>query len=271
MFGWIKRLFSAKAVNNDHVEQAVVHLISKRYDLLPPETPVADHLDELIDARGVQFSPCAVRIRYSDASDNVTLRTITLQKLSRGYSEGQLLVTAYCHHRRAPRSFRADRIHELVVLETGECPNNIAEWLKQTAISTESAARLNRLVEKYKARLSLLAFVAIADGSWSDEEKRVVASDFLALAGRQAANIDPAAVQQIISRLTPDPSLIPVAIVRYGSTTRRANKLKKVLAAIAAADGVTTEEELNALSLLNQKMDEAISQAQQAQSIAHAA
>ena len=75
---------------------------------LPPEEQKLD-----------KISGICVIITYEDSKGNSSQRLVTCKQLSvRG---GKYYITAFCHHRQAPRSFLIDRIVDVFDANTGEC------------------------------------------------------------------------------------------------------------------------------------------------------
>lgn len=70
----------------------------------------------------------ALFLRYRDAEGAATARRITVRQVTRR-ADGDVLVVAYCHERRAMRSFLASRVDELIDLSTGEVAENPTAYL----------------------------------------------------------------------------------------------------------------------------------------------
>lgn len=81
---------------------------------------VDDDLSEDMEptSPGYGASGMAMQIRYRDSRGRGSMRRISV--ISVGGAESGFLLRAFCHERRAPRSFRSDRIEEAIDLATGE-------------------------------------------------------------------------------------------------------------------------------------------------------
>lgn len=65
---------------------------------------------------------------YTDADGERTKRVVDAQNVDLYGSK--ICLEAYCHLRKGPRMFRADRIHEMVDSATGEvAPPDVGRWL----------------------------------------------------------------------------------------------------------------------------------------------
>ena len=68
-----------------------------------------------------------LKIKYVDSNGNASERRVDVQKFDRNLYGGTFI--GYCHLRMAKRTFRFDRIVEVVDLESGELVLNIGDWL----------------------------------------------------------------------------------------------------------------------------------------------
>lgn len=73
-----------------------------------------------------------VQICYVDASGEASCRRITIRGLFE--NKGATYLDAYCHEREAARTFRIDRIEEIIDLATGEVDYDCAAWLERFGI-----------------------------------------------------------------------------------------------------------------------------------------
>ncbi len=118
-----------------------------------------------------------LEIEYTDIEDQFTSRRITTQYIG---TPSEKMVSAYCHLRRANRSFRNERIEGAVDCVSGEVIDDVWEWLyKKHAESVEATVR--QMIEKEKAIALALHFVARANGVFSAKKKAVVAAALRAI------------------------------------------------------------------------------------------
>jgi len=143
--------------------------------------------------------PTAIHVVY-EASDGDSARVVTLLS---AWRTGEIVYfKGRCHLRRAIRTFRADRVSELICLATGEVPEDPAVWIADHALFdgertpdyTPHALRLCR------DELALLAFVGAVDGFF-DEDEVEVAVDYVMMSTDR--DIDRAKAAMYIRRLAP--------------------------------------------------------------------
>jgi hypothetical protein len=118
-----------------------------------------------------------VEIEYTDIEDRSTNRRITTQYIG---TPSEKMISAYCHLRRANRSFRNERIDLAVDPSSGELIDDLWEWLyKKYADSTEATVR--RTIEEDTAIAIAMHFAARANGIFSAKKKSVVAAALRAI------------------------------------------------------------------------------------------
>ena len=103
------------------IEQVAKAVKGKSVPVPTPEwcRPKPAEVEELIELRGRgKSSGWAGFMHYTDANGDESARRIICRSIS-GYGRPET-VTAFCCERKAHRTFRIDRIKELICLETGE-------------------------------------------------------------------------------------------------------------------------------------------------------
>lgn len=121
--------------------------------------PSVPDIEEVVEVKARDASSSwAGFVRYTDAGGIVTERRIVCRSIS-GYGCAET-VTAWCCERKANRTFRIDRIAELVCLETGEViePTEHFEQLRLHGALKVSDKSLNDLGR-------VLVFMSRCDGS----------------------------------------------------------------------------------------------------------
>jgi hypothetical protein len=116
-----------------------------------------------------------VEITYRDASGNVSRRRIRTREFDRANANGYL--SAFCELRGAPRTFRMDRVLRAVDAETGEVIASLHEDLRVRYEASPERA-VDRALDESDLELSVLMFIARADGAFRKAEKDLVL-DFL--------------------------------------------------------------------------------------------
>lgn len=125
-----------------------------------------------------------VQIVYQGADGDQTSRRITIKRLYECASKGY--IEAHCHERGASRTFRVDRIEEIIDLGTGEVHTSWMAWLRLNGVTVtvvgrepDPALAVQRSVEtawdKVRPGVIALMFAARHDGQVHPDEDAVVA------------------------------------------------------------------------------------------------
>lgn len=126
--------------------------------------------ETLADFVGVTFA-----ILYSDAKNNQTRRRVTVREIILSANE-EILIRAYCHERRAGRTFRADRIQEVVDLETGEVIDEPLAFFSAIAIPgfAPSNDETTLALSRCRPGIQILVFLARCDGNYHPAEHAAI-------------------------------------------------------------------------------------------------
>lgn len=176
---------------------AQAELLAGRHGRGFRDGPDGDEIPESTEA--TPALPTAIHLVY-EGSEGDSERVVTL--LTAWRTGDVVYFKARCHLRRAIRTFRADRVLELICLATGEVPDDPAAWIAEHALFegeltpdyTPHALRLCR------DELALLAFVGASDGVF-DEDEVEVAVDYVMMSTERDIDRDLAA--RHIRRLAP--------------------------------------------------------------------
>lgn len=120
-----------------------------------------------------------LKLRYCDANQSVTERTVTVRQV--GSVPGASLLIAHCHMRDATRTFRSDRIRECVDVETGEVIQDVPGYLRARYEASPDRA-LEQWLESDLDVLRILLFVGKADGQLRAAEKAIIRKTAIAMA-----------------------------------------------------------------------------------------
>lgn len=139
-----------------------------------PRLPASDDPPELI----VVGDPAAIPIDhglrglslildYVDMANVQTTRKVSCSRLVREH--GELYLRAFCHHRRAPRKFRVDRISGVYDVVTGENMGTGDDWFAanitdRTLVAAGEWGLLPRQREALGAGMIVLTFLSRCDG-----------------------------------------------------------------------------------------------------------
>lgn len=162
----------------------------------------------------------AVLITYCDGNGNVTKRRVDIKAFDPHGADG--LVIGRCHLRQSTRTFRFDRMREVIDVETGEIISNLqgqlnAEW------SASPAPVIDVLFADHHDVLKLLLYMAKADGAVRSAELGVIAEYCSQLTGDGRINV--AMVKDMLQYVD------SVSIVTF---TRTYNKLRRERPSYAA-------------------------------------
>lgn len=123
-----------------------------------------------------------LRIKYKDANEKVTERTIRVRKFGKAYFGGFIL--SHCYMRESSRTFRTDRILECVDNDTGEVIADVSQYLiniykstpryKQMIKKEQEAEYYYMFTKKYEVLLKVLAYIVKCDGTYNVKEKAIV-------------------------------------------------------------------------------------------------
>lgn len=184
-----------------------------------PEVPVAnppvkldiDDPDEVINIAPAELKLPAVisqllLLSYTDARGRSSVRRVTVRRVT--YKNGEAWLGCYCHERKAHRTFRVDRIVELVDLESGEVIEDTVEMFKALAgdeTALPDPVRIHAVgIMRSQARLiNLLVYFARADGRFSAVERHLIV-EFLSALGNAPSPDEKAILDQLIARVFPD-------------------------------------------------------------------
>lgn len=188
-----------------------------------------------------------VEIVYTDSKGACAARRITCQKVRS--ERGRLFLDAVCHERKGFRSFRVDRIGQIIDMETGEIIEAAAfvgTFRLDDARADVEGWGLHR-EERYHliAGLKLLTFMARCDGEWHPFEGDVISEFILDFwdARDQPGNPPSQEIMAYARKLSPLPQDFYTSlrrIARNGSLTRL---VLPAVGAVIDADGLIHSEE----------------------------
>lgn len=129
---------------------------------------------EPFDFYGSKLLPATgiYRIKYTDRNGLDSEREISVRRIYMDKKDA--MIDAFCHMRKASRSFLNSRVKEAVDAETGEVISDLAEAaISQYQQSPEG--RIDELFRSEEPALSALLFVARADGRMLKPERMAIA------------------------------------------------------------------------------------------------
>ena len=212
------------------------HAAAPEDRLEPTLTPEPAHaLDEVL--------PATVFIRY-DTAGQISERAVSLSRI---WSDGSATYfRGVCHLRNAVRSFRTDRVSELICLATGEVAEDPRAWLLAHALfeRTDPTAEALRAT---RDELTILAYMANADGHLDPDEVEVII-DLVMMATEDEIDRDHVAAH--VRRLTPSASEIEGALNSIVADPKRLGALRRAKRRLVDADGkLQVAEQLAAVEI----------------------
>lgn len=217
--------------------------------VLPPEDEAEpERGDDLGHAEGQSFM-----IEYRDAGGRLSTRRITVWSLGQG-AGGVPVLKAFCHERKAQRTFRVDRIaccidyggeiHDDVASFMAENFGMAQELARQAAAPADPWAHARPIVHHDAAILSALS---LCDGLMRDGEVRIAAEHCAALAAARGVTLDEAGYRALIAfirRQRPtERSLLDACDALYDRPAQEVTDFMVAAVAVMDADGVRAPEE----------------------------
>lgn len=204
-------------------------------------------------------------IVYCDAKGATTKRRVTCRRID---DRGDVIyLQARCHERKAYRTFRFDRIAEIVDWRTGEVIDPPARFLEMAdawsaaedeaaearrAVADAKTADQRRAMGRCRDGIRVLMFLARCDGEFHPLEREVVADYCTArLAGHEdmlAIDADIAKIMTYADRQYPDADLFLKAarqIFGKASAGRHVRLILDSASRLIDADGVVAQEEFD--------------------------
>lgn len=154
-----------------------------------------------------------VRMQYADGNGNATERDIDIRAYEPQGASG--LVIAHCHLRGATRTFRFDRMRQVVDMETGEIIPDLQQLLNDEWKASPEPV-LDQLYREHHDVLKILLYMAKADGSVRAAEIGVIAQHCRTITGDDRITAD------LVKAL-----LQVVDVVTITTFTRLYNKLRR--------------------------------------------
>lgn len=213
---------------------------AQRRATLPSED---DTFDVGIDQGSESALGEAFFLVYRDARGAESRRRVTVHRIV--MHGGTVMVRAYCHERRAARSFRADRIVELVDMASGEVldtPKEIGERLRTMAEpAADRDAATAVAVEARRHGLVALTFLARCDGHEHTAERAVILR-YLTVAAPEPG-LDHVAAGAVLDRLYPDEYSYLIALDELAQRPEDLVELARYALDVVEADGAIAPEE----------------------------
>jgi hypothetical protein len=207
---------------------------------------VQRHGDAEDEDLGVYDAPCTPAVVFLEYEGSA--RAVTLHAVWQAGAVTRL--RGFCHLRGALREFRSDRIVSLIDLSTGEVPDDASGWLASHALN--SASPLNAVLPE----LTVLAFLAKADGSLDPDETEAIVDFVLAAADRPIPDLDE--IRRKVARLTPSFAQLPQAVGQIVKDAERLARFKRAMRRLVDADRDLPDDEQIAASHILQLIGQSV-------------
>lgn len=197
-----------------------------------PEDPPAD--------------PVAFHMIYVDAKQDLSGRCITVRTLKGELDE--VRVTAFCHFRRALRTFIASRIVELTDLATGEVHDDGLSYFQAhpylrpvTADTLSGMSDETLALQECRDEIILLTFVGAADGLLDPDEVDEIVKH---VCYRFDAPLQESEVRRRVAGYVPDERAFWRALERLSRGQGDPRALMRSMRRVVDADRQITQEEV---------------------------
>ncbi|MEQ1496206.1 MAG: WYL domain-containing protein [Novosphingobium sp.] len=194
------------------------------------------------------LSGLALLLEYENSKGVRTQRVVTCKQFSVQAEKSYL--KAYCHHRRAVRSFRLDRILDIFDPSTGESLSPVQAFFSQYSPDkiTQSGLTWGLSVKKRAdliALLNALVFIARCDREFHPAEIASLESALTSFWLRMEVlgNPDFDDILEYANRLSPDGETFWIAMGRFREEKALASIFKQQVSKLIEADGVVRDVE----------------------------
>lgn len=211
----------------------------------PKEFAVSQHPSEQVSGATAQCERLSevvgnvYGLTYCDANGEESRRRIGISHVD--YAGDTFYVGAFCFERQAYRTFRVDRMMELINLRTGEVHDSAMKWCRGL-IATGSAEEMMRICIH---DLNILGLVARCDGHLHEQEVAFMVEHVLDVLGYPSnANVE--AMSKVADAIYPDEKRLEKSLwaVRRASTEAK-RRLLSSARRIIDADKVLADAEFD--------------------------
>jgi hypothetical protein len=115
----------------------------------------------------------SLSFNYIDGNNEESYRKVKLQRFDNNLFDGMFI--GHCLSRNATRTFRYDRVSNVINMDSGEVISNIRDWLSARYETSPEFSR-DKLLENDYDTLRILLFMGKADGQFRKDERSIVAT-----------------------------------------------------------------------------------------------
>lgn len=206
-----------------------------------PELPTDDDVSDppIDDVLGQAFA-----MTYIDSKGRRSERRVTIRSV-RNTAAGHTTITGYCHERKAARTFRLDRVEQLVDLATGEVFAEPASVLS----GLMDIQGVNEAIHRCRYELQVLAYVGRCDGEFDELEQDWIA-DYIA-ARNEHLSLDHRELTQAVARTYPDTYSFHASLTQLANSMDDPAAFLRTLRRVVDADGLLHEREHEVVEAIN--------------------
>lgn len=222
--------------------------------------PDIDGGDMVVEFADPAAPPLALHLVYSDSRGQLSGRNITLRNLRAELDE--VRVTAFCHMRRALRTFLGSRAVEVTDLATGEVHENGLAFFNthpflrgMRADDLASMSPVLLAIQECRDELILLSFLAASDGEVDDAELDAIVLHVLNAVPDE--EVTEAEVRPRVRAFVPDEGAFTRALSRMSEGSGDAKRLMRSMRRVVDADGEVDPEEVAFVTEIESRLRQA--------------
>lgn len=217
-------------------------------EVLELEESSVEAPDDKSDPELSSLSGLSLIIEYENAKGEMSQRAITCQQLS--VRAGKEYLKAYCHQKKAQRTFRVDRFLDIFDAETGESLSPVQAFFAQFSPDKVTKSGLSWGLSVGRRAdligfLNALIFLARCDKDYHPAERETLEQ---ALTGfwlrlEIAGNPDFEDILSYADKLAPDGEVFWIAMHRFREDPVLESLFKRYSHILIEADGIVQREE----------------------------
>ena len=171
---------STKKLKKEETAKATVSLKNRPLPKTDRSSILIPKNEEILDlpqeVRGINLN-LLVQIDYVDSMGNESTRPITIKQASLSINN-EYYLKAYCHEKKAMRTFKLSRIENMVDIETGEAIEDIGNYFLER-FNDSPVGIITKVLQDLEPQLLILVYMARADGYLRKKERKIIV-DFIA-------------------------------------------------------------------------------------------
>jgi len=136
-----------------------------------PEEEIIEDFELPQDFDSIKLNSLA-QIIYIDSKGQKSERRITMNSATQTANSDYIL-KAYCHEKKAQRTFRLARIQQLTDMETGEIFENPSQYFTER-FEDSPIGIITKVFHKLESEILILTFIARADGYLRAKEREII-------------------------------------------------------------------------------------------------